>query len=150
MAVILVYVIPFYLRDPEILSKGLAYHNSCYIDAWRKSQENLNIAQFDQGINFSYYVFKFTTGSAAHKIMISRIIQASAMIFVNTGGILFFRKFKHQLLWNDFCLSMLYLIILLFFMFNPVCYLYYYFPFLLVSAVLCYRVVVSALTPNAE
>ncbi len=146
MAVLLLYVAPFYLRDPSILSQGLQYHNKCYVDSWNGYGRPERSTAFDAGLNFSWFIREYVSGTMAHRVTIARIIQGSLMMGLLAGGIAFYRRVRHRISYHHFSLGMLYCFMLVFFMFSPITFLYYYIPLLVISGVLCGMII--PLTPK--
>ncbi len=143
LAAIALYVVPFYLRDPSILSKGLHYHNMCYVDAWDGLGHPEQTTAFDKGLNFSWFICHTFTGDLYRRVFIARVIQAMLMLALLAAGILLYRKWKHRVRYDHFSLGMLYCVMMVFFMFSPFTYTYYYIPFLCVSAALCGKIILT-------
>lgn len=142
-SVLLLYAIPFYFKDPSILTKGIAYHNHCYVDAWDGLGDPEQSQAFDEGLNFSWFIREATSGSMTHRVAIGRAIQFAIQLVVILLGILAYRKWKDRINFYDLALAVLYVQMLTFFMFSPQTYMYYYLPFMMVSAVLCGKVMLQ-------
>lgn len=144
LSVLLLYAIPFYFKDPSILTKGLAYHNHCYVDAWDGLGNPEQSTAFDEGLNFSWFIREYTSGAMGHRVAIGRTIQLIIQLLVILSGIFLYRKWKNKVSFYDFGLLVLFVQMLLFFMFSPQTYMYYYLPFMMVSAVLCGKVMLRS------
>jgi len=144
IAVILLYVVPFLAKDPQILAKGIAYHNHCAIAEWDLFDEKAgDFGTFAGGIYFAPYEWKLISGDAEHKVFVSRAIQATLMIGLVVWGLLYYRKNKERLSFYDMSLAGLYLTVLFFYMFSPLLYKYYYIVLLCLSAVLTGKIIVN-------
>jgi hypothetical protein len=144
LSVLLLYAIPFYFKDPSILTRGLAYHNHCYIDAWNGLGNPEQSTAFDEGLNFSWFIREYTSGAMDHRVTIGRSIQLIIQLLVILSGIFLYRKWKDRVNFYDFALLVLFVQMLLFFMLSPQTYMYYYLPFMMVSAVLCGKVMLRS------
>jgi len=143
IAFLLLYIIPFYLRDPSILSKGITYHNQCYVDIWKRIDDPETSAAFNKGLNFSYYTYNLFSGDMAHRVSATRMVQAALMLLLTACGILLYRRWRTRIHYTRFSLGMLYCFILTFFLFSPVNFLYYYLPVQVISAVLCMQIILT-------
>jgi len=141
-SIVCFYVIPFYLKDPSILSKSIAYHNQCYIDQWNGLGNPAQSEAFNDGLNFSYFTRAAFKGSIAQRVFYARVIQAVLMIFLNVLGLLMYKKWKAKIHYYEISLILLYLIIFVFFISSPLTYKYYYLDFLVISAVICGKIIV--------
>jgi hypothetical protein len=142
-SVLVLYLLPFFFQDASILTKGIAYHNQCYVDAWDGLGHPEESTAFDEGLNFSWFIREAAIGTMAQKVLTGRIIQATIMLLLTIGGIIGYRKVKDRIAFYDYSLLMLYVILLCFFMFSPLTYMYYYLPLMMVSAVLCGRMILT-------
>lgn len=141
-SVVLLYL-PFYLQDTSIISKGIAYHNNCYVDAWNGLGHPEESVAFDDGLNFSWFIREYTSGTMEHRVMIGRIIQGLLMLLLLGAGVVGYKKWKHKINFYDYSLVILYIFLLFFFMFSPLTYKYYYMAFMMVSAGVCGRIVLN-------
>ncbi|MBN9483587.1 MAG: hypothetical protein J0H46_09555 [Bacteroidetes bacterium] len=144
IAVILLYVVPFLAKDPQTLTKGIAYHNHCAIAEWDLFDKKAgNFGTFAGGIYFAPYEWKLIPGDAEHKVFVSRSIQAVLMIGVVAWGLWYYRKNKKRFNFYDMSLAGLYLTVLFFYMFSPLLYKYYYIVLLCMSAVLTGKILMN-------
>jgi len=136
ISVLLLYIFPFYIRDPSVLKKGLAYHNNAAIYEWHLTQSYI----FQTGVFFGGHMHELFQGSPEHKVFMARTVQASFMIVLFIVACALYRRWKKKINFYDFSLGMLHIFLLFFFMFGPLTYTYYYFSLLMVSAVICGRI----------
>ena len=141
-SVLLIYVFPFFAKDPTILSKGVAYHNLAAQDEWRGYGDPPVSWTMERGIHFAAHLKLMMTGDAQHQVFIARVVQASAMLGLLLLGLLGYRRWRNQVNFNDFALLMLYLFILFFYFFGPLTYRYYLIVPHTLAAVLCGQIMV--------
>jgi hypothetical protein len=134
-AVLLIYVIPFYLRAPSALLAGLRYHNHAAIDEWTHFSTT-----FDLGINFAPHMRAVFTGDFAHRVWYARMVQGSAMIALLFGGLAAYSRVREKVNFYDFSLGMLYLVLLAFYIIGPLTYRYYLISLFFVAGMLCMKV----------
>ena len=137
------YIIPFYLKDPTILNKGIAYHNSCAISEWRGFGPEHASNTFAPGIYFGSYFKNLLPGNAEQKVYAMRTIQAGIMLLLNIAGLWYYQRNKHRIDYSFFTLLMLFVFLLFFYMFSPLLYKYYHLVTLSVSAILCGAIMLS-------
>jgi hypothetical protein len=136
-SVVVLYIIPFIAKDPTILSKGLHYHNFAAIEDWRE-----NPWTTDKGVSFTIYMKEHFTGNWEERVFKSRIVQAVLMLSLLFSGLyLYFRRWANQINPYDFLLAMLHITVLFFYNFGPLTYRYYLISMMMLSAVVCSRVV---------
>lgn len=141
IAILCIYVIPFYFKDPSILSKGIAYHNACYYNEWNGLGNPANSTAFDGGLNFSYFICHSLTGDMERRVFWARIIQGLVMSGTLISGLLLYKRWKYKMSHYDFSLMMLYSFMLLFYLFSPLTYKTYYIPVQIIAAALCGQVI---------
>jgi len=133
--VCLCYVFPFLLKDPSIFMKGLKYHNGAAGFEWK-----YGAITFSTGIYFAPHINALVPGSYPHKILVARIFQAATMLFLCFGGIWYDKRIRNKVSHYDYSLGMLYLFLVGFYMIGPLTYRYYMVTPLLLSAVLCMKI----------
>jgi hypothetical protein len=142
-SVLILYIIPFWLKDPSIFIKGLAYHNHCAVDEWRGFGEERTSWTFEIGIYFGKHMRDLFPGDVAHKVLLGRIVQAVLMLLLLILGLFIYRKKKMN--FYDLSLGMLYLFVLFFYLFGVLTYIYYYLPLFMITAVLCGKICLYSL-----
>jgi hypothetical protein len=141
-AMLLFYILPFLARDPSIFLTGLRYHNDAAAFEWKYGAWT-----FENGTYFAPHFNAVLEGPVAHKVMITRIFQAMAMLVLFAGGLLLYRKLKRRIHWLDFSLGMLYLFLFVFYAVSPLTYRYYHITSLMLAALLCIRAASSFNNP---
>lgn len=142
-SVLVVYVIPFLLKDPGVFLEGIAYHNGAAIAEWQGYGDPPVSWTMELGVHFALHMRNLTSGDAEHQVFIARVIQAVAMLSVFFFGWWGYRRWRDRIHYSDFSLLMLYLFILFFYNFGPLTYRYYLIVPLLLSAVICGRILLS-------
>lgn len=143
LSIVFIYIIPFYAKDPKILVNGLTYHNECAIGEWVGFGTPPFSATFESGIYFGEYLRSIFSGDMEHRVFQARVLQAALMIGLVITGLVLYKKWKHKLDMYDIALPMLYVFLLFFFMFGVLTYTYYYFPLLMISGLLCGRIMLA-------
>jgi hypothetical protein len=82
-------------------------------------------------------------GDMEQRVFQARIMQALLMIGLVVTGLVLYKKWRHKMDMYDLCLPMLYTFILFFYMFGVLTYKYYYIPLLMISAVLCGKMMLA-------
>lgn len=132
----IIVLFPFFLTCPDCFTDGLKYHNDCAI-AEMTGYGDPNISwSHEAGVYFAAHFKALLPGSGISKAFWVRFVQASLMILLNVIGILGYRKVRHKVDIYKYGLGYLYLVMLIFYMFSPLTYRYYYIPVFMVSAVL--------------
>lgn len=129
------YVFPFLMKHPTIFIEGLKYHNNAAEGEWQNGGWS-----FYSGDYLAPFFEQFFKGNIHEKVTKVRIVQASVMLILCFGGILFYRKKKNDFSSYDFSLGLLYLTIICFYVFSPLTYRYYLITPMMLSAVLCLRI----------
>lgn len=132
----IIVLAPFFATHPDALLEGLEYHNNCAI-AEMNGYGNPPISwTHETGLYFAPHFKVLLGGSADHKTLLLRAVQALIMISLNVIGILGYRKLKGKVDIYKYSLGYLYLFMLFFYMFSPLTYRYYFIPLLMMSTVL--------------
>jgi hypothetical protein len=140
---LLLYFFPFFMKDPTILAKGIAYHNGAAIDEWRGYGDPPVSWTMEQGIHFARHLKMATSGGAKHQVFVARAVQAATMLLLLFAGLWGWRRWRERIHFLDFSLLMLYLFVLFFYFFGPLTYRYYLIVPMMISAVICGRVLAS-------
>jgi hypothetical protein len=140
VSVILLYFIPFFLKDPTILSKGISYHNGAAVDEWRGYS---SFWTMEQGIHFARHIKAATSGDATHQVFVARVIQAGAMLFLLFAGLWSWRRWRGRINFYDLSLLMLYCFLWFFYFFGPLTYRYYLIVPMMLSAAIVGRILTS-------
>lgn len=143
LAFLVFYILPFYIKDPSILKDGVAYHNHCAIEEWKGYGEERISYTFVPSIYFAAQFRNWLPGAVEQQVFIMRVIQGSLMILLNIAGLLYHRKNKARMDYAKFCLVMLFLFLIFFYMFSPLLYKYYHIVTLSMAAIIGSMILLS-------
>lgn len=141
---------PFFVTHPDAFLSGLEYHNNCAIAEMQGYGESNVSWSHEAGVYFAAHFKALLPGSAASKTFWVRVVQASLMILLNVIGILGYRKLKGKVDIYKYGLGYLYLFMLLFYMFSPLTYRYYFIPLLMISAIFIAEICISLYQKHAR
>jgi hypothetical protein len=145
-AVLFIYIIPFYIKDPTAFGKALAYYKGCAVSEWEGMGREHFSWTFTTGIHFAPYFRSILKGTMEQRVSAMQLIQLILMLIIALTGILLYRKLHNKINFYDFCLPMLNLTMLFYFMTAPLVFKYYYFALLMTSAVLCSKIILKSAT----
>lgn len=143
-SIILLYILPFYAKDPTIFSKGIAYHNQAVVDEWKGYGEPAVSHTMERGIHFALQLKAWFSGEMVERVYKTRVLQGAVMLLLLALGWLGWRRWRHRLQYFEYSLLMLYCFILFFYCFGPLTYRYYLLVLHIISAVLCGRIVLQS------
>lgn len=136
LSVVLIYILPFYLRAPDALADGLRYHNRTVISGWEYGADTLRI-----GVYFAPHMRALFSGTAEHRVFCARVVQALVMLLLFIGGMIAYTFNRKRINFYDFSLGMLYLVLLCFYTIGPMIFIYYLLSLFFVGIVLCARII---------
>ena len=142
-AVVFIYIIPFYLRNPAAFLSGIHYHNNAAIGEWIGTGPDSFSGTFECGIYFAPHMKALFHGEMDHRVFCARVVQACVMLLLLGGGLAAYKRLKDRIDFFDYSLGMLYLVILCFYMIGPLTYRYYFLSLFMISMVLCSRVIMK-------
>lgn len=123
--ILLIYVFPFLLKEPDMLQKAVTYHNKAAIDEWQGYGNPPVSWSHEYGIYFAPHFKAFFTGDMTHRVWMMRAVQGSLMILLNMAGYIGYRKWRSRINPFEYSLVMLYVILVFFYAFGPLTYRYY-------------------------
>ncbi|MFN4256889.1 MAG: hypothetical protein ACK4Q5_17950 [Saprospiraceae bacterium] len=147
-AIVCIYIVPFVQHDPTILEKGVGYHNGAAIEEWKGVGDPPVSWTMEKGISFALHLKTLFTGDMAHRVMLARVVQASVMLALFALGWLGYRRWRGRIPAGEFLLLMLYCVISGFYFFGPLTYRYYLIVLLMISAVICGRMMTKTTAQN--
>jgi hypothetical protein len=142
-SVVLLYVIPFYLKDPTILTKGVAYHNQACEDEWKGYGDPPVSWTMERGIHFAIQLKGILPGDAVHQVFLARVLQGSIMLLLLGLGLWDYRRNRNRIHHLDYSLLMLYVVVLCFYCFGPLTYRYYLIVLHVLAAVVCGKIILA-------
>jgi hypothetical protein len=140
-SILLLYVLPFLARDTSILKAGVGYHNHCAIDDWHGYGNPPISWTHESAVSFGALLKRILPGDAARQVSIVRVMQAVLMIGLIAVGFVYYKRQKGRINIYNYGVVTLYYALLLFYLFSPLTYRYYWISVLMLSAVLCGEVV---------
>lgn len=137
----LLFVLPFWLKDPSIVSKITGYYDHCSVLAWIKPDQYTYL----DGLSFNIHLREWLPGSPEQNWPLARVIQFGLQFVVAVLGAYFYhKKWRASMDIYTFSLFALALMLLLFYQFSPMIFKYYMLVPLTVVAVLAWKTVVRA------
>lgn len=130
-AFMILFVLPFWLRDPSILMKGIRYHNGCF--------------GFDYDVlvetgELSYMMYSGTTfmhiahtwwgiDNWSEAFSMIRLFQLFCMTLLTIGALWYYKKVRARIDMYDYLLAVACLFLAIFYLTAPFGYAYYWFSF---------------------
>ncbi len=127
--IILIYILPFFIHEPAILTNGFEYYSQTISDQWRVQSwqpENSIPYHLNNGLSFSYYFYTLIEGDLDKKLDFAKIFNLVASLVTAIGIALVWLKFKNKERWNIYLVNglILYLIVFYSFLYVPFSYLF--------------------------
>ena len=135
-AFLLFYYIPFLSKEPEVLLKGVQYHNHAAVDEWKGYGDPPVSWSFERGIYFAPHMKAIFSGDMEQRVFKARVVQGSLMLLLFIGGFFLYRRWKDRIAWQHYSLGMLYAFMAVFYFFGPLTYRYYFIVLFMLSSVL--------------
>lgn len=140
LSVFLLYILPFYLQDPDIFATGIKYHNDAAIAEWHGYGDPPVSWSMERGIYFGINMKAVFPGDAAQQVFLARALQGALMLVLLGFGIGAYHRWKERLNPYDLCLGMLYAMVGCFYFFSPMTFQYYLLVLMVLGAVLAGRI----------
>jgi hypothetical protein len=144
LSVLLLYVVPFLLRDPTILRQGVAYHNNAAVAEWTGYGDPPVSWSFQRGLHFAGLLRDLFPGTMEQRVYYARLVQGVLMLALLATGWLAYRRWRGRVHYYDLALLWLYLTVVLFYAFGPLTYRYYLLVQFVLAACLCGRLASGA------
>lgn len=141
LAIVALYVLPFYVKNPSSLREGLAYHNRAAVDEWKGYGDAETSGTFETGIYFAPHMKSIFSGEMAVRVFKARVVQASVMLSLLGLFLLGYYRWFWQADPMHYALGALYVFIASFYFFGPLTYRYYWLVPLLLSTLLCVQII---------
>jgi hypothetical protein len=143
-AITLLYVLPFFSKDPSIFLTGIRYHNGCAVGEWQDG-----FYTGTQGINFAPIIKKLAHNDCVKGVAWNRYLQAFMLLLTLGISLLHWRKVYQKINGYDFALAYLSIFLWVFYLFCPLTYRYYLVVLLTVNIVLLARYIIPTRSPKA-
>ncbi len=135
LSVLLLYIFPFYLQDPDIFATGIKYHNDGAIAQWHGFGDPPVSWTMERGIYFGINMKAVFPGDAAQQVFLARALQGALMLALLGFGIWAYHRWKDRLNPYDLCLGMLYAMVGCFYFFSPMTFQYYLLVLMMLGSV---------------
>ncbi|MBL7797121.1 MAG: hypothetical protein JNJ90_11560 [Saprospiraceae bacterium] len=142
-SVLLLYVLPFYLRDPSILATGIKYHNDGAVAQWIGQGDPPVSWSMEKGVYFGINMKMFFPGDAVQQVFLARVLQAGLMLALLVFGLWAYRRWKDRLDGFSLCIVLLYAVLGCFYFFSPMTFQYYLLVLFALSAVVVGKVLMG-------
>ena len=137
-AFLLLFVLPFWIKEPTIFSRMAAHYNMCSEATWRWPDQ----FTFIDGLGLNMHLREWLPGTPEQNLPYARWPQVGVQLLLAGLGIYYFqKKWQHQIDLYTFSLVALSIMPLLFYSFSPMLFRYYFLMPLCVSAVLCWKAI---------
>ncbi|TNE49784.1 MAG: hypothetical protein EP344_17885 [Bacteroidetes bacterium] len=140
LSVLLLYIIPFYLRDPDIFATGLKYHNDGAIAQWIGYGDPPVSFTMEKGIYFGINMKALFPGDAAQQVALARTVQGGIMLLLLAFGVWGYHRWSARMDGFSISLILLYLVLACFYFFSPMTFQYYLLVLFALSAVVVARI----------
>lgn len=129
LVILLLYIFPFFLKDPSILTNGLEYYSLTATDQWKTQfwqPEGSIPYHLTNGLSYSYYFFTSVNGDEVAKLNMAKIFNLAFSLGTALLIVFFWFKRKNKSNWNIYLSNglIIYLIIFYSFLYVPFSYLF--------------------------
>lgn len=141
--VLLIYILPFFIKDPQVILHGLlSYGNSgiaewTHIDAVKQLPEHLT-----KGVGFAYFFYKIPHIEIIKKIQLMQVVLFSLLLLFNIVMLIVYWKYRQQVNRKIFLLGSLKIYLTLFYTFIHVPYIYLYTVPLMISVGIIFQLAI--------
>lgn len=140
-AVLLLFIIPFYLRDPDLIDRGLSHYKSATVGEWIGYGDPPTSWTHENGISIAPHFKALLKGEMKHRVANARMIQGIILLILFGAFLLGYIRWKRKFDIYTYSLIALYCFMFCYYFFAPLTYRYYYFSFLVVSAMVCGKII---------
>ncbi|HUR31074.1 MAG TPA: hypothetical protein VMZ69_06550 [Saprospiraceae bacterium] len=148
--VLLLYIIPFYIKDSAKINRGLSYYTMATVAEWNGYGEPPVSWTHERGVSFAPHMKALFHGDMESRVHNARIVQGVMLLLVFAGSLIGYRRWRNRIDIYTFNLVALYCFLATYYFFAPLTYRYYLFSFLVFSAVLCGKIVMNEVKGNRE
>ncbi len=140
-AVLLLFVFPFWIKEPTIVSRIVAHYTMCSEGSWLRPDD----FTFIDGISLNMHLRHWLPGTPEQNLPISRYPQIGVQLLLVLLGLQFYpQKWRKNMDVYTFSLLALSIMPVLFYSFSPMLFKYYMLMPMYVSAVLCWKSIAVA------
>lgn len=145
LALLCFFIIPFYLKDPDFITRGMVYYRHATIGDWIGFGDPPVSWTQENGISFAPLLRVILPGDIPQKVQTTQVIQSIVLLLTFALALWTYKKWNKQIPSHLFMLISLDVFLLIYYFFAPLTYRYYLFSFLIVSSVLCGMIVNSSM-----
>ena len=145
---LLIYFIPFYSKEPALLNKGLSYYMGATVAEWNGYGDPPVSWTHERGISFAPHMKAAFSGEMANRVARARTVHGIVMLLVFAAGWLAYLRWRQKVDLFTFSLIALDCFLVAYYFFAPLTYRYYFFSLLVISAVVCGKIVLSGTRVN--
>lgn len=138
---LLLYVIPFYSRDPMMLNRGVTHYLNATVADWHGFGDPPVSYTQEYGISFAPHMKAIFPGDIAQRVSLARKVQVVLLLGTLLVCIWAYRRWRDKIDIFTFGLISLHVFLTVYYFFAPLTYRYYLFSYLIVSAVLCGKII---------
>ncbi len=136
-AVMLLFVVPFWMQDPTILSRMMAHYSGCSEGSWLRPDEYT----FYDALSLNIHLRQWLPGTPEENLKFAHFPQIAVQLCIAALGVYFYqKKWRQHIDFYTFSLLALSIMPMLFYSFSPMLFKYYMLMPLSVSAVVCWKV----------
>lgn len=138
VSVLCLFVFPFLLKDPSIISKMSVHYGACVAGSWVNPDEYT----FLDGLSLNIHLREWIKGAPVDTLKYAHFPQFGVQVLCIIFGFFYYQKKGHQF-FDIYTYTLIWLSIMpiLLYLFSPMLFKYYMLMPLSVSAVLCWKVV---------
>ena len=141
MSLSVFYFLPFYLKDPDLLKRGVDHYNIATVHEWKGMGDPPISWTHERSITFALHMKALFKGEMDAKVFTARIAQLVIIFLVLMAGWWAFGRWRNRMDIYDFGLISLMIILITYYFFAPLTYRYYFFSMLVLSGVLCGKII---------
>lgn len=144
-AILLLFVVPFWMKDPTVVSKIADYYRDASVGTWLRP----DAYSFYDGLSLNIHLRQWLPGTPEENLKYARLPQIMVQLTLVALGVYYYqKKWRHNMDIYTFSLLALSFMPMLFYIFSPMLFKYYMLMPLSVSAVLCWKAVAVSRPEN--
>lgn len=144
-AILLLFIVPFWMKDPSVVSKIAAYYRDASVGSWVRPDEYT----FRDALSLNIHLRQWLPGTPEENLKYSRLPQVGVQLIMVALGLYYYqKKWRHTMDVYTFSLLALSIMPMVFYIFSPMLFKYYMLMPLCVSALVCWKVVATLSKKN--
>jgi len=139
-AIISIFIVPFWMKDPTIVSKILDYYYTCSDNSWLRPDEY----SFKEGLSLNIHLRHWLPGTPEQNQDYRNYPQVLVQLIIGALGVYYYqKKWRHSVDVFSYSMILLSIMTLSLYSFSPMLFRYYLLMPEAVSAVICWKVIAS-------